>query len=432
MTKVVVDLLGAGFCTFTIILFYDTFWSRKRVKRSLLISAYVLAAVSNVVITALLPNSLFLALTTYAILFLLSFLYASHISSKVLFSCCAMAAIIIPEVAIGYLIVTIQGIPGEELQANLAGYALGMLMKNLFSLLIVYIVKTIFSGKKMEADRQSNLLMAFMPLQAIVLCLIASGYIAGIDLLQSATLVIIAVTISLSLVAIMMYMLNRQLKAMVYMKEYEIAQNILEEQIGHYQKLNETQHEVKAIRHEISNNLIAISGMLREGVIDDAIEHIDKIYGSIIKTSEVVNTGFPPIDAVLTAKIGKASENGITVEHKLMISDELNIDQLDLAMIVASALDNAIEGVSRSHGVDKKVWISISSQNDNISLLVENYASEKPDEGFRTVKRDKQNHGFGLVRMRTIASQYDGDVEPSFDNESGKFTLRVFLRNIAC
>jgi len=31
--------------------------------------------------------------------------------------------------------------------------------------------------------------------------------------------------------------------------------------------------------------------------------------------------------------------------------------------------------------------------------------------------------------MRTVASRYNGSVEPNFDDESGKFTLRVLLSN---
>ena len=99
-------------------------------------------------------------------------------------------------------------------------------------------------------------------------------------------------------------------------------------------------------------------------------------------------------------------------------------------MIVATALDNAIEGIARSHDVEKKITLIVASKDNFIDVLVENFAAGPIDADFRTTKPDKANHGFGLAHIRAVVKKHAGVVEPSYDSENGKFTLRAILRNV--
>ena len=113
----------------------------------------------------------------------------------------------------------------------------------------------------------------------------------------------------------------------------------------------------------------------------------------------------------------------------MLIDGGLNVDQFDLAALVANALDNAIEGIQRSGDVDRTIQMSIASVSDYVSVLVENPASGPINKDFSTTKPDRGDHGFGLKQIRTIAQKYNGDVEPYYDAEYGKFCLSVLLRN---
>ena len=335
------------------------------------------------------------------------------------------------EMLVFILIIRVLNITAEQIQTIPGSYLPGVLVSKLFALLLVYILRVFIKKGKQESNMRFNLLMAFLPVQSIILCYIVYGYSVSIDALQSNTLGIVAVAISLSLVIITMHILNNQLKALAYKKEFELAQARLRIQIEHYQQLYQNQHEVRAIRHSISNSLAAISGMLTEGLVDDAIERINGIHSDAVKTSAIVNTGLPPVDAVLTAKIARAKESNIRIKHNVLIDDTQDIDQFDMAIIIADALDNAIEGIARSTDVDRSIMLNIAGTTDYISIIVENFTSEPVNEGFRTSKPDKDNHGFGIMNMKSIAQKYDGDIKPVFSPETGKFSLMVLLRNRA-
>ena len=83
--------------------------------------------------------------------------------------------------------------------------------------------------------------------------------------------------------------------------------------------------------------------MLKNNETSEAIVHIEKICSEIRNTTIALYTGFPPIDVVISAKTQKAKDNNIFINTKINMAGELNIDQFDIAMIIANALDNAIE-----------------------------------------------------------------------------------------
>jgi len=429
MIKILIDLIGAILGAYIVIFFFDAVLSKRECKRRLRAFGYILVAVGNTVLVALFPNSLMQLLTAFMLVFILSLFYETRVSMRFFLSAAASAIIISGEVLLGILLVFIPGIQVSQFQSNTESYALGILTTRLISLLIISIIKVIYKKTKQETDWQTNLLIMFMPIQSIFLCLIVYGYLADIHWLQGVPLGITAVVVSLLLVFIAVFLVTRLRKAMAYKTEYEVAQSRLEMQIKHYHKLHQSQSEIRGIRHEINNNLITISGLLKEGKVEEVIDRIDGIYNGVERSSEVVDSGFPPIDAVISAKIERARESGIHISHNIMFEGTVFVEQFDLAAVIASALDNAVEGILCSFGVVKTIVLRVASMDDYIVVIVENSTTGPINSDFQTTKQDKVNHGFGLAYMNSIASKYDGEVKPNFDAERMKFTLRVLMKN---
>ena len=429
MIKVLIDIFGAGFGFVIAMLFYDTIWARKTVSRMTFILGLFLVAISNATVIMLFPNSIVQLVTSLLTVFALSFYFISRNYQKVLFSFVVSAIFILSEVIVSIFSLQLPDIHVQQGQLNTVNYAMGMLVSKLFALLLVYVIRLIYGKDKLAVDKQSSLLMVFMPVQSMILSTIVYGNYAGVEFLYSPFLGVFAIICSLVLVLVTMNMQKRLMKAMAYKKDYEAAQNWVAMQMNHNEKLQKAQREVMAVQHEISNNLLAISGLLTNGSVDEAISRIQGINDNALKPSAITTTGHPSIDAVIAAKIEKACEHDIHIDYKVLIDGELHIDQYDFAVVVASALDNAIEGILRADVDDKTVVLRISCNNDYIVTFVENPALPPLDGNFRTSKADKSNHGFGMAHMRTVANRYNGSVEPNFDDESGKFALRVLLRN---
>ena len=429
MDRVLIDFLGAGFEIIVVIIFYEAFWPIKKLTRPQFALVFLITAILNVFLTALLQNTVSLPVVSLIIIFAMSYCFSSGLTFKLLLSFAVFAIIFASEMLVLVIITQVLNVPTEQAQSSLLAYIIGVIVSKLFALFLVYVIRNFVKQYRQEADLQFNSLMALMPIQSILLCFIVYGYSVGIDALRIPVLGITAIIMSLLLVFITMLILNNQRKALAYKRDFDSSQIRLNMQIEHYQKLYAAQHEVRSIRHEISHKLLAISGMLSDGSIQEAIGLINGIHTDVERTTDIVNTGFPQVDAVIYAKINLANESGIHIKYKVIIDDKLYIDQLDLAVIIANAIDNAIEGIIRSGEVEKSILLHVSSESDYISILVENSASGPIAEDFKTSKTDKSSHGFGIAQMKKIALKYSGDVLPSFKRETGKFSLKILLNN---
>ena len=429
MEKFLIDVLGTALEIFVALIFYETVWVIKKIKLRRFIFMILIIAMVDVALSILLQNNYMLTIISIAVMFILSFFFVSNLTSKILLSFGVTAIMFAGEMLISIIVVQMLSIPIEQLQGNLQSYMLGVLVSKLFALFLIYMFRIFFKSTKHDADIQFNMLLAFMPMQSIILCFIVYGYSVISDTLKKSPLGISAIIVSISLVFIMMHVLNNQRKALAYKKEYDLAQLRLEMQIEHYQNLYQSQHNIRAIRHEISDSLVAISGMLKHGQVQEAIDRIDRIHNDVKKTTDVVDTGFPPVDAVIKAKLAKSAEHGIEISYKVLIDVILVVDHFDIAMLISNALDNAIEGTLRSKDPARVIVLDIASASDYISILVENYTSGPIYEDFRTLKPDKNNHGFGIAQMKAITLKYNGDFHPNYDHATGKFSLKILLKN---
>ena len=429
MEKLLIDIFGTGLGFYAAIMLFNKAWERKNVKPSIYMCGILSAATVGVLLTTLLRNSPVLPPSIILLFFSLSFFYESGITYKILLSLALVAIIFVSEMIIAYPLVQVLAIPIENAQENMPIYMFGVLTSKLVALFIVLIIRAFMKSSKENAGKQFNLLMAAMPIQSIILCYIVSDYSVKAGTVNNSPLGITAVFLSLVQIFITLNLLEKQLTAMSLKKQYELGQIRLKMQIEHYQNIYQQQQQVKSMRHDMNNNLLAISGMLNSGQTQDAISRINTMSENVVSTSDVVDTGFPPIDAILSAKISKAREVGIDVGYTVFIDDDLNIDQFDIAVIIASALDNAIEGTQRSTDVDKEVTLSISRVADYISILVENNASGPIYGDYQTSKPDNKNHGFGMKQMREVTEKYNGSFCPSYDSEAGRFSLKVMLNN---
>ena len=117
-------------------------------------------------------------------------------------------------------------------------------------------------------------------------------------------------------------------------------------------------------------------------------------------------------NALLRAYLGKARACGCQVEVKADIPERCPVDELDLCVILANGIENAIHACQKNEAADDK-WIKISvatPKNGMITLRIENPCQEDiafgPD-GLPKV-RPSEEHGIGLKSVETVVKHYGG------------------------
>lgn len=170
--------------------------------------------------------------------------------------------------------------------------------------------------------------------------------------------------------------------------------------------------QTRAFRHDITNHLSVLDGLLHSGRLDEGNAYLQKLKAASASLSFPYQTGNPVVDILLREKLGLAEE--ITAEISLLFPKPFRIDDFDLCVIFANALDNAIRACQSTDGT-RSIRIRGECQGDFYMLEFENTCSEGP----------LPPEGTGLSNIRSAAEKYGGVI--STEKRGSCFSLNVLL-----
>ena len=123
-------------------------------------------------------------------------------------------------------------------------------------------------------------------------------------------------------------------------------------------------------------------------------------------------TGNPVVDILLGEKLGLAKE--IAAEVSLILPKPCGIDDFDLCVLFANALDNAITACRADDGA-RAIRVAGKRQGDFYMLTFENTCAGEP----------LPPAGTGLSNIQAVAEKYHGAVLTEKNGQ--RFSLNVLL-----
>ncbi|MHA7965093.1 ATP-binding protein [Paenibacillus sp. CAU 1782] len=150
----------------------------------------------------------------------------------------------------------------------------------------------------------------------------------------------------------------------------------------------------------------------------------------------LISTGQPVIDSICNEKIEEAARHGIKVGvHAAIPSDlQLTHKEIELALILGNALDNAIEAVlrlgedERGGGAEPPIVLELVYQEGLLLIALRNAANSVIHDkrgSYLSSKRAGEQSGFGLDSIRYGVERLQGNV--TFRYEDGSFKMTVVL-----
>lgn len=172
--------------------------------------------------------------------------------------------------------------------------------------------------------------------------------------------------------------------------------------------------QTRAFRHDIKNHLTVLDGLLQRGKQEESRAWLKKLEAVSEKLSFPCQTGNPVMDILLGEKLELAEGNGIAVEVSLVLPQPCGIDDFDLCVIAANAMDNAIEACRLVPG-GRTVRVRGERQGDFYMLAFENTCPDQP----------LPPPGTGLSNIRAVAEKYHGAMLT--EKKGRNFSLHVLL-----
>jgi len=190
-----------------------------------------------------------------------------------------------------------------------------------------------------------------------------------------------------------------------------------EHSLNQYVEEAKTRYDrTKSLRHDIRNHIAVVKDLLRSGKLEEAVSYVEDLDDMAEKMSFPVSTNNPVVDILLGNKLGIAKSMGISVDCSLLLPYPCNIRDIDICIVLANALDNAIQACKRlDTGMEKQIYVSGRMQGDFIMMEMLN--------SFRGKGAFKK--GTGLSNVKKVAEKYDGAM--SIETRENVFILHVLF-----
>ncbi|SNS92561.1 Sensor histidine kinase YesM [Anaerovirgula multivorans] len=172
-----------------------------------------------------------------------------------------------------------------------------------------------------------------------------------------------------------------------------------------------------AFQHDFKNHLSIVNGLLEKANIAEAIGYLNKLEKVTNSLSFLCNTGNPTVDALFCNKLSIAKQMNIEIECEVTIPFDQALDDLDLCIIFANAIDNAITACLLVD--NRKKYIKLSTKLDGNFFMIE------ISNSFNPFKKVTGGSGIGISNMQEVAKKYNGAL--STDRTSDCFVLNILL-----
>lgn len=207
-------------------------------------------------------------------------------------------------------------------------------------------------------------------------------------------------------------------------EKMEEAQLYAQVRSQYYQSLEESQQQVRRLRHDLANHLTTLAEL------DGAAA---KAYIAQLCQTPAMQNGRrycanPVVNAVLSVKVPVIEEAAIPLDLAIRLEESLPISDIDLCALFANSLDNAIEANEKCAASSRYLKLDTAMEKGFFVLKMENAASGPlhwKNGQILTSKRDKTNHGLGLSGIREITARYNGTIETNANGTA--FTLLVMI-----
>ena len=191
------------------------------------------------------------------------------------------------------------------------------------------------------------------------------------------------------------------------------------------QKVKEVEDGVRIQRHDLRHQLQAAIELVAQGDKDTALNFLDAAQKRLDVQKEIRWCRPPVLDAVFSSYIDQAQNQGISVETRISLPDTLPVDEGELAIVVANALENAIHANLTLPQEQRQIHCKMVG-TPSVMLEISNPCTGNisfDDSGLPMSKRE--GHGLGVQSISAFCRKNGAVCQ--FDLTDGWFRLRLVL-----
>jgi hypothetical protein len=334
------------------------------------------------------------------------------------------------------------GIPIKYIYSQYKGFIsvdhLYVLTSSLASFGFVGVITMIKRKKNInEIDKYKEYVKNSMPILILILAIVLAFTIGGLNyeknyiqdediiLFLNCTSIVSFISI-IFLTWFMMYIhsTNKKMEEML-----GIERNLNEMQLQYYRVMLEKEENTRYYRHDMNNHLICLNQLAKEGKVDLVSDYVNVMQKQMSDIKQKVYiVGNEILDAILNYHLSMLDQN-VRIHVIGGCQEELSISNVDLCTIFANLIQNAVEELNKDSMNEKQLKVVIKAGMEYLKLEISNSISDSSLEKSNlliTNKKDKLNHGLGLLNIKKAVDKNGGKFETKIMKQ--EFIVSVILK----
>lgn len=187
--------------------------------------------------------------------------------------------------------------------------------------------------------------------------------------------------------------------------------------------------DIRIMRHDMRHKDQLLISLLQNGNYSEAeqmiyqdIEYLEKPYLVMYCENIVLNS-------ILCSMAKKAEQMGIDLQISCTMPKQQEMNDYDLAMIIANLLENAIHAVAKLEKKERYVILTLKNRNgERFFMETQNPCHEAIRFSKKTglpLSGNGEGHGFGMTSIQKFLKKYNAHFDCFTKN--GMFTFRILI-----
>ena len=190
-------------------------------------------------------------------------------------------------------------------------------------------------------------------------------------------------------------------------------------------KVKEVEEGIRIHRHDLRHQLQTVTELVSRGDKESALEFLDAAQKRLDEQKEVRWCRPPVLDAVFASYFDQAKKQGIAVEAAISLSDVLPVDESELAIVLANALENAIHANFLLPQQEREIRCKMVGSPSVMLELANPCTGEVTFDSSGLPVTQREGHGLGVQSISAFCKKNGAVCQ--FDLTDGWFRLRLVL-----
>lgn len=186
-----------------------------------------------------------------------------------------------------------------------------------------------------------------------------------------------------------------------------------------------TEDAIRTERHDLRHRLQIAAELVAQGDKTSALDFLNAAQKKLDEQKEMHWCRPPVLDAVFASYFDQAQRQKIQVKARISLSSELPVDESELAIVLANALENAICANMKLPSERREIYCRIVSA-PSLMMEISNPCDEKVTFDVQGIPvAQQQGHGLGMQSISNLCSKHGAVCQ--FERTQGLFRMRLVL-----